>query len=260
MIDHDRQHDLVLVEPQQRVRVGQQDAGVEDVACGAGGAAAGVVSRCGGSHDAGSPGGVRPAHGQRRTSVVTGTGLAVRRAAPSREPGCMRRVTALPRRCVCHRCSPRRCTKAGLPDGGRGVHRPLTVRRAAAIVRHAGPADVTGVGPAALRTAGSGAEAALPRGVRAQRPQEVDLAEVRPVGLAEVELRVRALPEQEAGQPLLAATCGSPGRGRAGPWCRGARRCARRRGPRRAPRSTCPRSACSCSSERTASAISRRPP
>ena len=37
------------------------------------------------------------------------------------------------------------------------------------------------------------------------RPQEVDVPEVRPVGLAEVELRVRALPEQEAGQPLLAA-------------------------------------------------------
>src|SRR5688572_21906620 len=48
------------------------------------------------------------------------------------------------------------------------------------------------------------AEAAPPCGVRADRPQEVHLAEVRPVGLAEVELRVRALPQQEARQPLLA--------------------------------------------------------
>ena len=97
-------------------------------------------------------------------------------------------------------------------------------------------------------------------GVRPQRAQEVDLAEVRPVGLAEVELRVRALPEQEPATAAARRTCGSPGRGRAGPWCRGARRCARRRGPRPAPRSRCPWSACSCSSERTASAISRRPP
>src|SRR5688500_8884509 len=47
-------------------------------------------------------------------------------------------------------------------------------------------------------------EAAAPRGVGPDGPQEVHLAEVRPIGLAEVELRVRALPEQEAGQPLLA--------------------------------------------------------
>ena len=110
------------------------------------------------------------------------------------------------------------------------------------------------------RRAGLAAEAAVAVGVVAQRPQEVDLAEVRPVGLAEVELAVRALPEQEAGQPLLAATCGSPGRGRAGPWCRGARRCARRRGPRPAPRARCPCRPARASSERTASAISRRPP
>jgi hypothetical protein len=44
-----------------------------------------------------------------------------------------------------------------------------------------------------------GAVAAVPSGVRANGAQEVDLAEVRPVGLAEVELRMRALPEQEAG-------------------------------------------------------------
>ena len=51
---------------------------------------------------------------------------------------------------------------------------------------------------------GSGAEAALALGVRPQRAQEVDAAEVGPVGLAEVELAVRALPEQEAAEPLLA--------------------------------------------------------
>ena len=52
---------------------------------------------------------------------------------------------------------------------------------------------------------GLGAEPALAVRVRAQRPQEVDAAEVRPVGVAEVELRVRRLPQQEAGQPLLPA-------------------------------------------------------
>src|SRR3954452_2673664 len=51
----------------------------------------------------------------------------------------------------------------------------------------------------------SAAEAAVPRGVVAQSAQEVDPAEVGPVDVGEVELRVRGLPEQEAGQPLLAA-------------------------------------------------------
>src|ERR1035437_2332056 len=41
-------------------------------------------------------------------------------------------------------------------------------------------------------------------GIRTQRPKEVDVSEVRPVGLAEIELTVRALPEQEATEPLLA--------------------------------------------------------
>ena len=65
-----------------------------------------------------------------------------------------------------------------------------------------------GQGPGAVRYGGLGtglgAEAAVPVAVRAQGPQEVDVAELRPVGVAEVELAVRALPEQEAGQPLLA--------------------------------------------------------
>src|SRR5206468_3153060 len=52
---------------------------------------------------------------------------------------------------------------------------------------------------------GSDAEPPLSRGVRAQRPQEVDVPEVGPERLAEVELAVRALPQQEATQPLLAA-------------------------------------------------------
>src|SRR6188768_1730277 len=47
-------------------------------------------------------------------------------------------------------------------------------------------------------------EPALPCRVRTDGPQEVDPPEVRPVRLAEVELRVRALPEQESPQALLA--------------------------------------------------------
>src|SRR5690348_7007792 len=48
----------------------------------------------------------------------------------------------------------------------------------------------------------SGAEPAMPRGVGPQRPEEVHPPEGRPVGVAEVELRVDALPQQEAAQPL----------------------------------------------------------
>src|SRR3954469_6440837 len=55
---------------------------------------------------------------------------------------------------------------------------------------------------AEIRTA-SGAEAALALGVRADGAQEVHAAEVGPVGLAEVELRLGALPEQKAAEPLL---------------------------------------------------------
>ena len=43
----------------------------------------------------------------------------------------------------------------------------------------------------------------MTRGVRAQGAQEINPAEGRPVGIAEVELRVRALPQQESAQPLL---------------------------------------------------------
>lgn len=50
---------------------------------------------------------------------------------------------------------------------------------------------------------GSGAEAALALGVAADRAEEVDVPEVRPERLAEVELAERALPEQEAAEPLL---------------------------------------------------------
>src|SRR3982751_5715020 len=54
------------------------------------------------------------------------------------------------------------------------------------------------------RVGASGTEATVPLAEGPQRPQEVDLAEVGPVGLAEVELAVRALPQQEAAEPLLA--------------------------------------------------------
>ena len=49
------------------------------------------------------------------------------------------------------------------------------------------------------------AEAPVPARERIDRGSEVVLAEVRPKRLGEVELRVGALPEQEVGQPLLAA-------------------------------------------------------
>src|SRR5262245_33043061 len=46
--------------------------------------------------------------------------------------------------------------------------------------------------------------AAVPRTVIAQRAQEVHATERRPVRLGEPHLRVRALPQQEAGEPLFA--------------------------------------------------------
>jgi signal transduction histidine kinase len=46
---------------------------------------------------------------------------------------------------------------------------------------------------------------ALAAGVRAEGAQEVDVPEVGPVGVAEIELGVRRLPEQEAGEALLSA-------------------------------------------------------
>ena len=74
--------------------------------------------------------------------------------------------------------------------------------------------------------------------------------------------RTRSARSARAGSRRGAARrwCGSPGRGRAGPWCRGARRCARRRCTPASSSSVVPLPACSCSRERTASAISRRPP
>ena len=50
----------------------------------------------------------------------------------------------------------------------------------------------------------SAAEAAIARRVVADRAQEVDLAQVGSERLDEVELAVRALPQQEVAQPLLA--------------------------------------------------------
>src|SRR6478609_11581891 len=46
-------------------------------------------------------------------------------------------------------------------------------------------------------------EPSLAQRVGPDRAQEVDPAEVGPVGLTEVELRLRALPQQEATEPLL---------------------------------------------------------
>jgi hypothetical protein len=53
------------------------------------------------------------------------------------------------------------------------------------------------------RRCGSGPEAAFSLGVGTDRPEEVDVPEVGPERFAEVELAQRALPEQEATQPLL---------------------------------------------------------
>ena len=64
---------------------------------------------------------------------------------------------------------------------------------------HGGGAQRVGAASALF----SGAVPAMPCRVRTQRAQEVDLPEGWPVGVAEVELRVRALPEQEAAEPLL---------------------------------------------------------
>src|SRR5690242_13670742 len=52
--------------------------------------------------------------------------------------------------------------------------------------------------------ASSGTEPSLALGVGPDGAQEVDAAEVGPEGLAEVELRLRALPQQEPAEPLLA--------------------------------------------------------
>src|SRR6476620_6549477 len=59
-------------------------------------------------------------------------------------------------------------------------------------------------GPTTWPAARSASEAAVPAGIRPQGAQEVHVTEVRPVRLAEVELRRRALPEQEAPETLLA--------------------------------------------------------
>ena len=225
----------MLVEAQQRPRVGQQHAGVEHEGAAVGLAARGLVAtdglapRCSAAGQRRARAAMRPrcvSRGRARLagdSVGAGTGSRERTGAgppldaataPVGPPGRLGRVPA-----------------ASLD--GTAVSARTTAARTPTASGRSTP-------DSACDDRRSAAEAAVPVGVVAQGPQEVDLAEVRPVGLAEVELRVGALPEQEAGQPLLAAACGSPGRGRAGPWCRGARRCARRRGPRRAPRSRCP--------------------
>src|SRR4051812_29566015 len=66
--------------------------------------------------------------------------------------------------------------------------------------RRASPAAGTSLPQPGGRSA---AEAAVPAGIRPQGPEEVDVTEVRPVRLAEVELRGRALPQQEAAEALL---------------------------------------------------------
>src|SRR5215468_3825098 len=55
------------------------------------------------------------------------------------------------------------------------------------------------------RRPGSAPEATVALLKRTHRAQEVDLAEGRPVDVREVVLAVGALPEQESGQPFLAA-------------------------------------------------------
>src|SRR5262245_21851332 len=64
--------------------------------------------------------------------------------------------------------------------------------------------DARTLGRAAAGRAALGAEPAVPSRVGAQRPEEVDPSEVGAVRLAEVQLGVRGLPQQEAGQPLFA--------------------------------------------------------
>src|SRR3954447_4388347 len=80
----------------------------------------------------------------------------------------------------------------------RGVPPPAVIRESTPLTREF---------PTTRQNAGVNrglrAEPALALGVRADGAEEVHAAEVGPVGLAEVELRLRALPEQEAAEPLL---------------------------------------------------------
>ena len=173
--DDDRQDYLVLIEAGDGRRVGEQDAGVEYVR----------TATLGFDH-ADSPGRQgRPGAGQ-DTDVSDGPGLAPKgRAGPSvispaRKARSIGDSRALPG------TAPRRPPLPKVPaNASRQKHRRGYEQRVAGYLR-------------------SRAEPAVPRRVGPQRPQEVDLAEVRPVGVAEVELRVGALPEQEAAQPLLA--------------------------------------------------------
>ncbi|CAD5941574.1 Transcriptional regulator [Streptomyces sp. KY70] len=91
-----------------------------------------------------------------------------------------------------------------LPD--RADHRPRPGRRRGpAAAAHGGEAGAA-VGALRPRSAArpSLAEAAFPVRVRAQGAQEVHVPEGRPVAVHPVHLGIGGLPEQEAGQPLLA--------------------------------------------------------
>ena len=171
--DHDDgQHHLVLVEAQQRERVGEQDAGVEHE-----GARRSALARAVRSHAPGPAGSGRT----RRVARGPGPGREGRSPALSARAGVKTRLST-----------------DGPPERRRGAVRSRRYAGRRPRGRHAEPS--------AARHRPRPRQPPKRRCARRTRAARAGsrLPEVRPVGLAEVELRVRALPEQEAGQPLLA--------------------------------------------------------
>ena len=170
---HDRQDDFVLGEPFQGAGVGQQDAGVEDI---------GAVLRSAGRPLSDYPSRTG-ANALTRSSSVHGPDGSVKRCVTSQDG---LRFSGLPHPPMWKKYARTDPFRSDTPE--RGVN---------SMFRSYGDER-------AETTRGSGPEAALALGVRTDGPQEVDAAEVGPERLAEVELRVGALPEQEAAEPLLA--------------------------------------------------------
>ena len=237
----------MLVEPAERAGVGEQDAGVEDV-----GADPGTGGRCScggrvvddGPAMAWSSGCSHGSSPRRPTRALAPRSCQF--TLPDRDRA-RKSECGLPDSCV---ELGRDCSRTGLPKRRAS---PLAVPAKVSLPgvrrsRHARTRDDgwvknragTARQPREARD-GSGAEAALALGVgadaRAGSPRGGSRAS-RPR-----RSRTRCARSARAGTRRAAARrrCGSPGRGRAGPWCRGARRCARRRGSRRAPRSRCRR-------------------
>ena len=234
--DDDGQDDLVLLEPVHRPRVRQQDRGVEDVRL-----AAMLVRRGWPASDevVTALSGLEPwcSRGLRGLAPGRSARLLARSGWPctgGAGPGPPFEASAhrgLRAGDGCLRCSTVR--RAGFAPLGRVLSSPGSADAAEPPAEPPGRVPDAHGGHASRGRDGR-PEAPVPAPVPAvpsayaQGPEEVDVAEVGPVGLAEVELRRRALPEEEAAEPLLPDVRMTRS-GRAGPWCRGARRCPRRR-------------------------------